>query len=107
MECSKCGNGYSITGVVNVFGIAVARKRLCLDCLSGAGVEKDQKDHQIAELKKENRLLEELSNAAIDYINETPCDPDIYHIQELAWERYQKALSEAKSHGLTNDNREV
>ena len=36
--------------------------------------------------------LLEVVESAIGYINESPCDPDIYPEQIKAWDRYQKAL---------------
>ena len=31
--------------------------------------------------------------AAIAYINENPCDPDVYRDQIAAWEKYLEALA--------------
>lgn len=35
--------------------------------------------------------LRELASAAINYINKTPCDPDITAAQDAAWRRYEAA----------------
>lgn len=40
-----------------------------------------------------------LALAAMAYINENPCDPDIYPEQWKAWNEYQKLLQERDSHG--------
>jgi nitrate/nitrite-specific signal transduction histidine kinase len=50
-------------------------------------------EHQTKSLKEENKELRELFNAAKKYIDESPCDPDIYPEQLKAWEEYQKLLS--------------
>jgi len=40
---------------------------------------------EIAELK-------EKLHSAINYINECPCDPDIYPEQLIAWNKYQELI---------------
>jgi hypothetical protein len=44
----------------------------------------------IDELKAENERLMEQRDSAIFYIDECPCDPDIYPEQWEAWEKYQQ-----------------
>jgi len=44
----------------------------------------------------ENAKLRELSDAATDYIEKTPCDPDIYPDQWAAYQRYKKAREALK-----------
>ena len=57
------------------------------------------KDWQIADLQnklREAKKYKELWELADKYINESPCDPDIYPKQWEAWNNYQKKLKENK-----------
>ena len=38
-----------------------------------------------------------LAILAVKYINQVPCDPDIYQEQVVAWIRYKKELENFKS----------
>ena len=47
---------------------------------------------QVDKLTERVEALERLHNAAAKYINESPCDPDIFPEQLEAWIRYQELL---------------
>ena len=52
----------------------------------------DKWERAFAELKADVALLVAAFKAAREFIDESPCDPDITHEQWAAWERYQAAL---------------
>ena len=77
----------------------------CRDCGNTMCVCDDLKDQEITIeqgfsltidlLKMKNREIEKLKElflAAKNYIDESPCDPDIYPEQYKAWVKYQDSL---------------
>lgn len=48
----------------------------------------------ITQLQEENERLTAMLNSAINYIQESPCDPDIYPEQLKAWEKYQSLCND-------------
>lgn len=51
---------------------------------------------EIKRLREERDQFKGLFEAANDYINETPCDPDITENQLAAWTKYNELVKNLK-----------
>jgi len=74
-------------------------KRLSIEllgCFALPGEYKELIDRGAALIAADREEERECLDAAIDYIEKTPCDPDIYPDQWAAYQRYKKAREALK-----------